>query len=163
MTTPLAPDIPSNATFGAPYQNADTVVDPTTEVESDYINRLIAQVTMLSHTAPKAWVRCTVSGLVVSVADHDAVWGNTPAVAPTVARIGTGHFSVTWATAYDDLQATPESHSVSIRAVNVAVGGAGGATLLWDYVITGANSVEIYTKSTGGVATSPAGFTVWVW
>jgi hypothetical protein len=133
-------------------------VDPETEMAAANMNRLVAQVTMLSHTFAKAWVYCTISGLTISVTDHDAVWGNTDAVKPTATRLGNGHFEVAWATAYNDLQDDPESHSVSIRACLVSVSNAGGANLLSDWVITGANTVEVYTKNTSATAISPGGF-----
>lgn len=115
MTTPLAPDTPDLDTFGGTFVNADPVVDPETDMDAAYQNRLTAQVVMLSHTAPRAWARCTVSGGVVTVADHDAVWGSGGGVAPTATYVGPGEYTVAWAASYDDLQSTPESHAVSLR------------------------------------------------
>lgn len=130
MTTPLLPDTPDPSTFGGPYQDADGVVDPETEVGATYLNRLIAQVAMAGHTVPRAWARCTVSGGVIALADHDAVWGAGGGVAPTVARSAQGVYTVTWAASYDDLQSPPESHTVSLRGAVASGYAAAGARIV---------------------------------
>lgn len=161
MSTPLAPEIPSLDTFGGTFVNADAVVDPTTECDASFFNRLLAQVVMLSHTAPKAWVSCTVSGGTVTIVDHDAVWGNTSAVKPTVARTGAGIFTVTWASSYSDLQSTPETHSLSIRACDA--GGYAATPVFFNYTITGTTQVTVLSLDAAGSSADPDEFTVRIW
>jgi hypothetical protein len=164
MTTPLAPDKPTIDTFGAPYSDPDAVVDPETEMASEYMNRLIAQVSMLSMTAPIAWVRCAVDIGTVTVTDHSAVWGDTSAVKPTVAYTGTGDYLVTWAAAYDDLQATPESHTTSIRSAQLTLSNGGAGDTFGECDVASANTVRVRCfDAPSGAAADPLRFFLAVW
>lgn len=161
MTTPLAPETPDADTFGGVFDNADAVVDPETELDASYFNRLLAQVVMLSHTAARAWARVT-AGAAPVVADHDAVWGTGASVAPTVVRSAVGVYTVSWASAYDDLQATPESHSVSLRACQGGVAHAGAARI-HNESLASANTATIRCYDAAGAAADVDEFTLWVW
>jgi hypothetical protein len=162
MTTPLAPDTPDLDTFGGTFVNADPVVDPETDMDAAYQNRLTAQVVMLSHAAPRAWARCTVSGGVVTVADHDAVWGTGGGVAPTATYVGPGEYTVAWAASYDDLQATPESHAVSLRCVQASAFRAAAARIV-NARLADAVTAEVTAYDAAGAAAEVDQFTVTVW
>lgn len=164
MAAPVLPDVAIPTTFGGPYADPDPVQDPTTEVASAFFNRMRAQVAMLSHTAPRAWVRVTVAAGVATLADHDAVWGNTAPVAPVVARLGAGSFTVTWAAAYTDLRddGSAESHSVTIRAINVGL-KTSGAILAHSYAISSPNIAGLNVYNSVSAGTDPAEFTLFVW
>jgi len=165
--TPLAPDTPDITTFGAPYQDYDVIVDPTTELGSGPMNRLIAQVVATGHTAPRAWVKVAVSGTVYTIADHDAVWGSTSGVRPTVTRTGLGVGTVTWAAAYADLQPLPETHTVTLRTASAQAAFHAGASApptsgAW---VSSANVVTFgfCNAAVGAVFVDPDEFTIWVW
>lgn len=162
MTTPLLPEIADPTTFGGPFANHAPVVDPTTDMDASYQNLLNAQVAMLSHTAPRAWVRCTVSGGVVTVADHDAVWGNTSGVKPTATYVGTGNYTVEWAASYNDLQDTPESHAVSLRCAH-ASGFKSSAARIVNSRLSDAVTAEVTAYDAAGSAAELDQFTVTVW
>lgn len=130
---PLSPQKPDAATFGAPFQNADAVTDPETELAAEQYNRLVDQVVMSAQVTRKAWVRCTYTGGTFSVADHDAVWGATEAVKPTPARTGLGVYTVSWAGAYQglDTSVTPApTRAVQIRAASASAYAAAGARIV---------------------------------
>lgn len=159
MTTPVLPDTADLSTFGGTFVNVAPVVDPTTDMDATYQNRINAQLAMLSHTAVRAWARVTISGTTPTVADHDAVWGGTPAVAPSVTRDAPGQYTVTWASSYDDLQSTAESHSVLFRTSLVNV---------WDTVAPSSvsrvhlgNTVNVIFADNTGAAVDPNEFTVY--
>lgn len=158
MTTPLLPDTASADTFGGTFANEDAVVDPETEVDASYFNRMIVQLVMGSYTATRARARCTVSGGVVTLAEHSAVWGDTAPVAPTAARTSAGLFTLTWAATYDDLQATPEAHSVNIRFPEASAYKS-GAAMITNVRRTAANVLEVTTYDDAGAATDPDEFT----
>lgn len=160
MTTPLLPETAGVSTFGGnDHTDVDPVVDDASEYSSTYLDRLVTQVAMSAYTQPRAFCRVTVSGAAATRADHSAVWGDTSGVAPTVAYVGTGIFTVTWATSYDDIQATPESHSVSIRFPEVSA--YNGATFVHATVsATSANVLTVRTFDAAGVAADPTEFTV---
>lgn len=160
MTTPLLPDTATVDTFGGVFANEDGVVDPTTEVDASYINRLITQAVMASYTQPRAWARCTVSGGVITLAAHGAVWGDTAPVAPTAARTSAGLYTLTWATSYDDLQDTPESHSTNVRAV-VGVSAYNSTSFIAPTAAaTAANVITVRTWDDAGAAADCTEFTV---
>ena len=162
MTTPLAPQTPDVDTFGGTFTDADGVVDPETELSATYFNRLVAQTVMLSHTTPRAWARVTVSGGVATLADHDAVWGNTAGVAPTVTYVGTGEYTVEWDASYDDLQTTPESHAVSLRCAH-ASGFKAAAARIVNARMADAVTAEVTVWNTAGSPADVDQFTVTVW
>jgi hypothetical protein len=162
MTTPVLPDVADLNTFGGTFVNADAVIDPTTDMDATFQNRLTAQAAMLSHTAPRAWCRCTVTAGVIARADHDAVWGSTSAVAPTVARSGTGVYTVTWASSYDDLQSTPEAHTTALRGASVTGYLASTAVIVNGY-LSGSRVATVTSYNAAGVAADVDQFLVVVW
>lgn len=161
MTTPVLPDKADLDTFGGVFQNADAVVDPETEMAAAYMNRMIAQLAMVSHTLPRAWVRVT-AGIAPSAADHDAVWGDGAGVAPTLARTGTGVYTVTWASAYDDLQDQAEEHQLTLRAASVSVSHSGAARIP-QWTLTSATVVTVNVYDAAGAAADCDAFFLQVW
>lgn len=162
MATPLLPEVADPTTFGGPFEDHTPVVDPVTDMAASYQNRLNAQAAMLSHTAARAWARCTVSGGVVTVADHDAVWGDTAGVKPTATYVGVGEYTVEWAASYDDLQATPESHAVSLRCVQVSAFKSAASRIV-NGRLADAVTAEVTTYDAAGSPAEVDQFTVTVW
>jgi hypothetical protein len=161
MTTPVLPDTPDLDTFGGTFADADAVVDPETELAASYFNRLNANVVAASHTAIRAWVRVT-AGIAPSVADHDAVWGDGAGLAPVVARTGSGVYTVTWLTAYDDLQSQAEEHQITIRSASVSVTHSGAARII-QHTLTSASVVTVNVYDAAGVAADCNAFHLSVW
>lgn len=162
MPTPLAPQTPDADTFGGTFTDADGVVDPETELSATYFNRLVAQTVMTGHTAVRAWARVTVSDGVATLADHDAVWGNTAGVAPTATRTGTGVYTVEWAATHDDLQATPEEQTVSLRCAHASAFKASASRIV-NARMADAVTAEVTTYDDAGSAADVDQFTVTVW
>ena len=164
MPAAILPDIAIPTTFGGPFSDPDPVQDPTTEVASAFFNRIRATLAALSHTSPRAWCRVTVAAGVATLADHDAVWGNTLGVAPAIVRSSAGVYSVTWASSYSDLRddGTAESHSVSIRAVSVS-SRASGSNLTNSYSLTSPSIVGLNFWNSASAATDPVEFCLFVW
>lgn len=153
MTTPLLPDTAGVATFGGnDHFNEDVVVNPNAEQSATDWDRMVTQTAMAAFTQCRAWVRCTVSAGVVTLASHGATWGNANAVAPTVVRTSAGFYKVTWAAAYNDLQATPESHGVNVRAITGSSAERGATPIFHNEVIISPVEVWIYTADQSGAA-----------
>lgn len=161
MTTAVVPDIPDLDTFGGTFANADAVVDPQTELAAEYFNRLNANVVGVSHTATRAWVRVT-AGVAPSVADHDAVWGNGAGLAPAVARTGSGVYTVTWLTSYDDLQFQAEEHAITLRAASPSVSHS-GAFRHAQWTLTSAVVVTVNVYDAAGAPADCDAFFLQVW
>ena len=160
MTTPLLPDTAGVSTFGGnEYADEDAVVDPETEVSATYFNRITSQLAASAYTQPRAWAYVTVAATVPTLVAHGAVWGNAPAVAPVVAYVSPGVFTLTWPASVDDLQATAEAHSTNIRAITgQSVNAAAASVPRW--AITSANVLTATFHNLSAAATDPTSFSV---
>ena len=164
MADPLLPEIADLDTFGGTFADLNPVIDPVTDMAAAYQNNLTANVVALAHTAPRAWARCTVSGGVITLADHDAVWGNGAGVAPTVARTIAGVYTVTWAASYEDLRHADdaESHATSLRCSQVN-GYKSAAARIVNARLTSAVVATITAYDAAGTAADVDEFTLTVW
>jgi hypothetical protein len=150
------PDIDSAHNWGADaLEDFEPIFDPSTEIGAALIKPLAADVAQMTHTAIRAVVRfsCTTytSGTQSqTVLSHDAVWGSSAPVIPTVTQTATGVYVVTWgSTQLDELGAT---HTLSLR-YPLAPTIVGAAGLAWIASMT-TNSVTLNTAAAGGTANS---------
>lgn len=94
------------------------VENPLTDVDADADNRARCNVAAMTHTTTHAWVAwtgATWTGSPASVTpdDHEAVWGSSVSVRPTVSQTAEGVWLVTWPTTITDELGT--THTVNIR------------------------------------------------
>lgn len=94
-------------TYGGPYTNADPVQDPTTEVNDDEFNEMLADTAACTRMVERAWVcffglTYTSGSQSIPVEDHDAVWGASGAVTPTIVQNPAGTYTITWPATVDD-------------------------------------------------------------
>lgn len=141
------------ADFGLPYDDYSTAKNSRTDLTAGKFESLCIAVAALTHSAPRAWV--VVSGAAtagttgVMLVDHDAMWGSTNAVKPTVVRNSTGSVTVTWASSYADLNPTPDRQvtaAVSLRSAQVTPTTAA----LFSVTVSG-NAATVVTRATSGV------------
>lgn len=154
-----------SANYGGPFEDYHPVEDPTTDLGADKLNQALSDVAAMTHTAPHAWCSFTgetyVSGsMVISVVDHDAMWGTNVSVKPSIAQIGAGQYVVTWPTTVTD--ELGETHVTNIRKPRAwAVG-----TVVSDAHVTTytANTVTAQGFLLNGSSTADSldGFTVFV-
>lgn len=152
----VLPDTSSAQAWNAnAWQNAEPVVDPSTELDANVAKEIACNAAAVSRTALRAVVRFVAASTGnATVTDHDAVWGNADAVKPVVTAYGNSGapdsktYRITWpATVYDELGG---AHSVNVRFPVVL-------SVLGDYVGRGA-SVQTHTANTIDVVTySPEG------
>lgn len=113
------PDILSTDDCGLPKNDFSFVTNPLTDESYEEHEAHVVGVAAMSHTAARALVYVNGDGGGnESIVDHRAVWGDTVGVKPTLTRNGTGDYTLTWASAYDDLNPTPArvvSHTVNIE------------------------------------------------
>lgn len=156
----ILPAIPNESTFGGPYEDAaEGVADPTTDLEAAKYNALLANVRAASYTTPRAIVKVRTNAL----DSYRAVWGDDVANEPTVVAVGTGHYTVTFASSYNDLQFTPESQTFTVfSAIANVVTSSSTYNHYPSNVSVSANVVTIYTFDNGG---TPANrdFDLFVW
>lgn len=110
------PDKDSFETYGGTKFDFIDVVDPTTDRSATEMNTALASASMMSRTSVRAMVSFAadgVDGYNNDVDIHEAVWGNTLGVLPTVYHDGVGEWTVTWPATVDDPLGT--SHDVSLR------------------------------------------------
>jgi hypothetical protein len=159
----MLPDPTGPETYGPPLVDYDEVVDPTTEISSTKMEAWAVDTAAMTHVVPRAWAYIT-GGATPVVTDHDAVWGDTNAVKPTVSRSGAGIFVVTWAATYDDLNPTTArkvSRSVSIRTAHAVVNAKATTAYPIQVGLTSANSVTVTIGT--GASVDDSAFTVWIY
>lgn len=108
MGLPDSSDISDD--YGGPYANQRPTEDGSTEMDAEFGNQLMNDVAMMTHTTPRAWVAFTGhtwsgSGTdVVVPSDHDAHWGSSTPVRPTIGQASANRYVITWpATVTDQL------------------------------------------------------------
>lgn len=152
------PDTDSLNTYGGELADYAPIEDPTTDRSADAANMAFASVAMMTHTIPRAIVQFAGHATTPTRTTHDAVWGNTSGVAPTIAKTGTGVYTVTWPSSVND--ELGEAHTVSVR---YPTGSALSSTAYHvQCVATSANVVTVYTFTAGGVADNLAGVQILV-
>lgn len=156
--------------YGAPYQNVRLVRDPTTQAAAEWYNRMAEDVAQGTRTAPRAEARFLTSAgangaISAGNVTHFSVWGSGSAQKPTVAKTGTGQYTLTWATTADDglgvanMEAVAVTENVvftmPIGAPNVRSAGARANILT---IASNVVTVEVYDDTgtlsdlSGGVA-----------
>lgn len=151
--------------LGLPFENATEVADPNTDVSATFYETLCITVAAMSHTAPRAWaiVSAAASGSTTGVLlrDHDAMWGDTNAVKPTVTRTATGAYTVAWAASYQDLNPTPArvvTTATNLRTCSLQRHDAGRG-----WASLSGNTVSVTLQGVGGTAANGTLFTVFVY
>lgn len=143
------PNLPDTATLandlGGAMVNYEPVVDPTTDLDAGFDNNSRCNVAMMTHTAIRSWATfttaATTGALVLNA--HDALWGNSLGVAPSLARTVAGTFTMTYPASVNDELGV--AHTVNFR---MGLGQARSATAGYDIQVipTSANVLTIYVR-----------------
>jgi len=129
------------ASYGGPYANQHTVANPDNELDADYANDVFMDVAQLTGTGIRAWVSFvpTATAAPVTYAAGSvtswSLWGSTTDYKPTVAKTGTGLYTVTFASSYSDELSVSET-----LAFVFALASIRGSTLAPSPVITSLSS-----------------------
>jgi hypothetical protein len=157
------PDIDSLGTLGGALNDYSPVIDPTTDRAAAAANSAYANNAAMTNTAIRAWVRILPAGSgTPTVVAHNANWGTGAAVAPVVARVSTGLYTITWPTTVNDAIPSGSPGYASPHTLNARAGWGqvDGATYYAVSVsMTSANvaTVRIYTLSSGLALADPNG------
>jgi len=145
------PDRDSIQTYGGPLANYPIdVIDPTTDEDAAWRNKYAANVAMMTHTITRgARSFLGTSGGATSIADpssgfiHDAVWGDSSTVKPSVTHVQTGIYDIISPSTVTDELAT--SHSVAIRRAWGNIEQTGSTLCVAQAKVTAAQTIRIYT------------------
>lgn len=148
--------LPDSDTLGS-YIGATRLInftepeDPNTDIGADGANQLLSSVAMASRMVARAVVAFDAleDGYVV---DHEAVWGRSAAVTPTMEKVSTGVYNIAWPETVDDELGV--EHSVNLRFVSSIVFESGSFRLAQG-TITAANACQIRIANTSGTLTDP--------
>lgn len=156
------PDVDDLSTYGGALANYAPIEDATTDEDAAWRNKYAANVAGMTQTACRAW--CTFLGHASAPTDpasnvHGAVWGDDVSVKPTVARTGTGVFTVTWPSTVTDELA--EVHTVNLRRCWANVEGA--TAYFVTTTVTAANVVTLRVFNSSAAANDAAGVTFTVY
>jgi hypothetical protein len=96
------------SSYGGPFQNEEAVVDPVSEVDAAFYDRMACDVAQTTLATGMTWFSfiptataapTTVDAANVSVS---GVWGNGSAAKPTVSKTATGTYTLTWTASFED-------------------------------------------------------------
>lgn len=151
--------------YGLPFSNYDPdgVIDPTTECDASYFEKLAVDTAAMTHVMPKAVIIVEiVSGPDADIYDYRSVWGDAVEVFPVVLYNSTGDITVTWSpSGYPDLNPTP-SRQVTIAPAFYAAHVQADGNKRTPTVTVTPNSVNVKTFDAAGAAEDQQ-FTLWVY
>lgn len=167
------PSISSIDNYGGPKANYAPVTDPTTDEDAADRNRYVCDVAMMSHSAPRGFVRfVAVDGAAPTDPAsnvHDAMWGSSVSVKPVIERSSEGVWTITLPTTVDDeLTAEEESlgggetHTVNVRAAVAQATAVAGVLVHAVAEVTSPNVITVRGFTAGGAADDIAGSTITV-
>lgn len=153
------PDVDALASYGGVKANDFNVEDPTTDEDAAHRNLYAANTAAATHTLIRAYRRLV--GNATTPTDpgsnvHDAVWGDSLAVKATIARTGTGVYTITWPTTVTDELGV-------VHTVNLVDGWANinGSVLYFAQVtITAPNVATVYVFNSSAAANDAVGVTI---
>lgn len=134
--------------------------DPTTDMDASSWNQAACDVGMMTQTA---WL-CRASFIgygpanAVVIAQHQALWGNTVGVIPTVVRLGVGTYTLTWPTSVVDQLGV--SRTIAFNTVAAFLSGGFGKIRA---ELTAPNQVTVYTATVGTSTLADLGLYCRVW
>lgn len=106
------------ADYGGPYVDRGVKRDPSYQMGANQGNRFLVDTAQATRTVPRATVlfQLATSGSTIDPANvtHTSVWGSGSTEKPTVARTGTGVYTVTWASSFDDEMPAPNTVTESV-------------------------------------------------
>lgn len=150
------------ASYGGAYVDLKVVEDPTSQISAANFNRLAEDVAQLTITGIRAAVRFPlVASGASTVSSAWSNWGAGSGIYPTVARTGTGVYTVTYSATQTDGLA--ESETVGFIDAD---GGIRSATVFGQVncVVTSGNVVTVYVaNSAGTLADLTVGTIIGVW
>lgn len=145
--------------YGGPFIDEKPVEDPETQLSAAKGNRCFEDLAQLTRTATRAIVRFeTVSSGNPTTVSHVSVWGSGDAQKPTVARVATGRYSITYATSFTDSLSVVES--VSFVFASSALLGTVAATTQIESISSNVVTVRVYVS---GSLADAVGDEVMVW
>ncbi len=112
MPAAILPDLSSLDTFGAPKKDFGESIDPESECPAAEYNRIAAMLVSLGFAVPRARVTVSSAGALLS---FKSVWGASPV--PTIAKPGTGQYTVTMPSSVAD--PLGEAHAFAVEATGV--------------------------------------------
>ena len=157
-------------TYGGPYTDQEPVEDPTTQVDSDYFNRLLEDHSHVSRGCGRGWVKFTaINGgsypVTITVADAVSVWGSGSNRYPTITKTAAGTYEIIYATSYTDDLGSDEN--VSIRFAAAQLGSNSGAGDKFAFTATSvplANKIVVeISTATGSVTEQSNELPITVW
>ncbi len=157
--------LPGSSTFGsygAPYSNASSIENPTTDLPAPLANQFMADCAGMTRTATRAWARFTAAASTgaMTLNDYDTTWGEVfTNVAPVEARSSTGVFTLTFPQTITD--SLGNTYTVNFRRAAVSVEGS--TLYLAQCSVTAANVITCYVFNTSFAANDAVGAVLHVW
>ncbi len=132
--------------YGGPYQDAEVVANPLTQISADNDNRALEDCAQMTNTADRACVRFVPVGSGnPTVAEHRTVWGNGALQEPVITRTGVGLYTLTFATTYTDALSYVET--VGLTMGTAVLGGDTVGMAMVDTIVANVVTVRLFNGS----------------
>lgn len=151
------PSQDSFSTFGGLKQDYDAIVNISTDYSAvSNLNPAFVDVSMMTRTAIRSYVRFTTSATIPTLNTYEACWREFTTTQPVLARTGTGVYTITFPTTVSD--GIGDTNYVNFQSCLPKV--EGNSFALVQGSITSANVLTIYTATTGGTPSDLSGTAV---
>ena len=143
--------------YGAPYNNADPVEDPETEIADDLLNRALEDLAQTTRTIERANLNFTTTAVAhpttvgTATIDHDTVWGSGVSTRPVITKTGQGLYTITFAASYNDGLAVSETVSF-LRGFADAMSSDSADTCAAQILTIAGNVITLKTEAGGALA-----------
>lgn len=137
------------ASLGGAIQNYSPVVDPSTDLDAAFDNQARCIAAENSQTTPKAIVIMSL-GAGAALVSYQSAWGNGATYAPTIAKVSTGKFRITFPSSIIDQlgNAQPLVLSACAKTGLDNITGGGSLVFFTEQVETASTVViQVYNTS----------------
>lgn len=158
----ILPDIADLDDLGGVKLNSYPIEDPDTDLDSKDWNEVAGNVSALTRTAPRAFVKISFNGTPdeEAIVDFESVWGD--AIEPVLSRTSKGVFNLIFDTSVSDLliesgsevYSAYEEHDLAFRAAFISCNMT--AAYIFNVQVTAGNEIDFSMNLWDGAGISVA-------
>ena len=142
------PNKQSYDNLGGELSDYSPVTDPTTDLSAEASNETRVDVAAMTRTIPRVYCSITCGGTSVTISntDYDAVFGVDISYKPSITRVSTGIYELTWPEEIVDARGITQILNLRAAWTNLDMDMSG--TFLVSYgQVTAANKVKVYLRN----------------
>ena len=148
--------------YGGPFVDRGVVRDPTWQQGADKGNRVFEDLAQLTRTGARAIVSFPLSAggagtISAGSVSHTSMWGPGSTEKPTVAKVSTGTYTITWAPSFDDALSVTENVVFTYALGKPNVRGATNGHARISSIVSNVVTVLVYDDAAPGALSDLGG------